>query len=212
MFDWGAVVSSWVWLENADSSARSSVVGSIIRVPLLAQLNPADASYTTVSSGLWLNVEISIGIVSACLPLLRPLVSRAFPSQLRSRFSKSHTGSHRLQDLEANNKGLSGPRSANNKRNSGRTMGHAKGLSDSGIYAGQERKQFHKNWLYNVKAGGSKNTRTGTTEGGSEEDMVPMGKIQVRHEVEWEREGDGDEGERTSEKAVSEGVRRDEMR
>ncbi|KAL8751868.1 MAG: hypothetical protein Q9199_006134, partial [Rusavskia elegans] len=97
-----------------------AVIGSIIRVPLLHQLNVADASYTTTSSGLWLNVEISIGIVSSCLPLLRPLGARAVPSQIRSRFSKGRTGSHRLQDLEASsgNKN-SGPRSAN-KRSSGK--------------------------------------------------------------------------------------------
>ncbi|KAL8955727.1 MAG: hypothetical protein Q9193_006528, partial [Seirophora villosa] len=42
---------------------------------------------TIVNSGIWLNVEVGIGIFSGCLPLLRPLCSRAFPSQLRSRFS-----------------------------------------------------------------------------------------------------------------------------
>ena len=64
------------------------------------------------------------------------------------------------------------------------------GLGDSGIYAGQNRKQPHLNWLYDVKAGAtSKGTMNGRgSEEGSEEDMVPMGKIQVRHDVEWERE------------------------
>ncbi|KAL8993132.1 MAG: hypothetical protein Q9169_006575, partial [Polycauliona sp. 2 TL-2023] len=71
-------------------------------------ININDTSYSVVSSGIWLNVEISIGILSACLPLLKPLVSRAFPSQIRSRFSKSRTGSQRLQDLEANGKASGG--------------------------------------------------------------------------------------------------------
>ncbi|KAL8893717.1 MAG: hypothetical protein Q9192_004995 [Flavoplaca navasiana] len=203
---------------------NSSVVGSVIRVPLLAQLNTADASYSTVSSGLWLNVEISIGIFSACLPLLRPLVSRAFPSQIRSRFSKSRTGSQRLQDLEANGKisgsgsgnKLSGSKSGNSGSKSGglssmnkerleagggkSAHAHVRGLSDEGIYAGQNRKQPHRGWLYNVGAGGGRGSRSRGSEQGSEEDMVPMGKIQVRHEVEWERQGEGESDERGDER------------
>lgn len=80
-----------------------------------------------------------------------------------------------------------------------------RGLSDSGIYAGQNRKQPHKTWLYNVKAGGSKADTGRGSEEGSEEDMVPMGKIQVRHEVEWEREGDGDGVEREQGREKAEG-------
>ncbi|CAO1599700.1 hypothetical protein XANCAGTX0491_003416 [Xanthoria calcicola] len=155
---------------------------------------------SVTSSGIWLNVELSIGIVSACLPLLRPLFSRALSSQLRSRFSKSRTGSHRLQDLEASNgnghsngKNVSSGSGAGggHQRGSAKAHGlagkgssgqhHAVGLGDSGIYAGQNRKQPHLNWLYDVKAGAtSKGTMNGRgSEEGSEEDMVPMGKIQT---------------------------------
>ncbi|KAL9637068.1 MAG: hypothetical protein Q9204_002010 [Flavoplaca sp. TL-2023a] len=128
----------------------------------------ADGTYSTVSSGIWLNVELSVGILSVSLPLMRPLVSRAIPSQTRTRFTKSHTGTHRLQDVE----GLNGRARAP----------HSQGLSESGIYQGQSKRQ-QKSWY---------NTGTHVTgrhsEEGSEEDMVPMGKIQVRHELEWERE------------------------
>lgn len=160
---------------------------------LLTQHFPTD---TTTSAGLWLNVEVSIGILSACLPLLRPLLSRAFPSQLRSRFSKSRTGSHRLQDLEGASGKVSGPRSGGNHI-------HTKGLSDSGIYAGQNKKQPHKSWYNNIAAAkSSKGTGRGSEEG-SEEDMVPMGKIQVRHDVEWEREQEpGDRGPRKADETL----------
>ncbi|KAI4224119.1 MAG: hypothetical protein L6R36_004904 [Xanthoria steineri] len=189
---------------------------------------------SVTSSGIWLNVELSIGIVSACLPLLRPLFSRVLSSQLRSRFSKSRTGSHRLQDLEASNgNGHSHGKNVSNggsggggghQRSSAKAHGlagkggsgqnHAVGLGDSGIYAGQNRKQPHLNWLYDVKAGAtSKGTVNGGrgSEEGSEEDMVPMGKIQVRHDVEWERErqregmGVGGDGERGGEGGRGEG-------
>ncbi|KAI4283843.1 MAG: hypothetical protein L6R38_001890 [Xanthoria sp. 2 TBL-2021] len=137
---------------------------------------------TTVSSGIWLNVEISIGILSASLPSMRPLFSRAIPSQIRSRFSKSrHTGTQRLQDVEGVNSGkISGSRGP-----------HSKGLSDSGIYQGQNKQQPHKSW-YNAGARvTSKRTgrhSEGGSEEGSEEDMVPMGKIHVKHDMEWEQE------------------------
>ncbi len=102
---------------------------------------------------------------------MRPLVSRAIPSQIRTRFTKSHTGTHRLQDVE----GLNG----------GARVPHSKGLSEGGIYQGQNKRQ-QKSW-YNA---GTHVTGKGTgrhSEEGSEEDMVQMGKIQVRHELEWER-------------------------
>ncbi|KAL8679787.1 MAG: hypothetical protein Q9186_003952 [Xanthomendoza sp. 1 TL-2023] len=150
-------------------------------------LEPANASAeedTIVNSAIWLNVEIAIGILSASLPLMRPLFSRAFPSQIRSRWTKSRTtGSQRLQDLEA-----SGGGKASGSRSVGKHS-HTKGLSDSGIYAGQGKKQPHKSWYNNVAVTKSKGTTTGRgSEEGSEEDMVPMGKIQVRHDVEWEQE------------------------
>ncbi|KAL8787211.1 MAG: hypothetical protein Q9213_002322 [Squamulea squamosa] len=170
-----------------------AALGSIIRVPFLHQLNLNDASYSTVNTGVWLNVEIAIGILSASLPLMRPLFSRAFPSQLRSRWSRSRTnGSQRLKDLEASGKN-SGSRSG---KMSASGSGHDKALSDSGIYAGQNRKLPHKSW-YNAKAvkGSSKGEETGRgSEEGSQEDMVPMGKIQVRHDVEWEQEQEAAKG------------------
>ncbi|KAL8767561.1 MAG: hypothetical protein Q9209_005978 [Squamulea sp. 1 TL-2023] len=173
-----------------------AALGSIIRVPYLHQLNFNDPSYSVVSPGIWLNVEIAIGILSASLPLMRPLFSRAFPSQVLSRWSRSRTnGSQRLRDLEASGK-ISG---SNSGKMSGSRNSHVKGLGDNGIYAGQNKKQPHKSW-YNAKAakGSSKGGGTGRgSEGGSEEDMVPMGNIQVRQDVEWEREQEAAKGEGT---------------
>ncbi|KAI4261903.1 MAG: hypothetical protein L6R42_002910, partial [Xanthoria sp. 1 TBL-2021] len=133
---------------------------------------------TTVSSGIWLNVELSIGILSASLPLMRPLFSRAIPSQIRPHFSKSrHTGSQRLQDVEGANSGkISGSRGS-----------HSKGLSNSGIYQGQNKQQPHKSW-YNAGTHVT-SKRTGRhSEEGSEEDMLPMGKIHVKHGLEREQD------------------------
>ncbi|KAL8929133.1 MAG: hypothetical protein Q9172_000568 [Xanthocarpia lactea] len=158
-----------------------ATVGSIVRIPLFHNLNHADVSYTITSAAIWLNVELSIGILSASLPLMRPLMSRALPSQIRSLFSSHrHTGSHRLQDVEG---GSSGHKIASKGKHSGSGATHSKGLSDSGIYTGPGQKHAIRSW-YTAEA---KVTPKGT-ETGSEEDMIPMGKIQVRHDLDWKQE------------------------
>ena len=124
-----------------------------------------------VNSGIWLSVEVNIGILSVCVPLMRPLFSKTFPSAIRSRFTKSHTpryaaGSQRLPDTE--------------KANKSSTLGSRTGQ----LYTGGSRK--HKTW-YNNTASASRAEEDRSD--GSQEDMVPMGKIAVRHDVRWE-EGD----------------------
>ncbi|KAI4275875.1 MAG: hypothetical protein LQ337_002880 [Flavoplaca oasis] len=148
----------------------SAIVGSIVRIPILHGLNRNNPTYTTVSPGIWLNVELSIGILSASLPLMRPLVSRAIPSQLRSRFSRSRkTGSYRLQDVEGPKAGTSG-----NSR-----APHSKGLSDSGIYQGQNKRQPHKSW-YNAGTYISSNGAGRHSKDGSEEDISTMSKTNCK--------------------------------
>ncbi|KAI4219679.1 MAG: hypothetical protein L6R36_008154 [Xanthoria steineri] len=159
-----------------------ATIGSVVRIPLLVKLNVNDTPYTTVSPGIWLNVELSIGILSASLPSMRPLCSRAIPSQIRSQvrslFSHSrHSGTHRLDDVEGVNSGAT----------SGARAPHSKALSDSGIYQGQNKQQPHKSW-YNAGAHVSSKKTGRHSEEGSEEDMVPMGRIHVKHDLEWEQE------------------------
>ena len=43
---------------------------------------------TSVDAGVWINVECNIGIVSACLPLLRPLFNQQYPSSPASHFAR----------------------------------------------------------------------------------------------------------------------------
>ena len=64
-----------------------------------------DTTDSAIDAGIWLDVEVDIGILSASLPMLRPLFTKVFPSGFRSRFSRSRnvrygTGSQRLRDLE----------------------------------------------------------------------------------------------------------------
>ena len=105
---------------------------------------------------------------------MRPLVS---PLKIRSRFSKSRkTGSYRLQDVEGPSAGTSG-----NSR-----APHSKGLSDSGVYQGQNKRQPYKSW-YNAGTYISSKGDGRRSKEGSEEDIVPMGKIHVKHDLEQEQ-------------------------
>lgn len=121
---------------------------------------------------------------------MRPLATRAFPTEIRSRFYRSgpSTGSHRLPD------GNNGHRKSGSRINA---IG-----SDGGIYAGGAKKGGPKSWYNNISVGTRMVDGDGSGGGGgegSEEDMVPMGKIQVRHDLEWEREervGGGGVGEK----------------
>lgn len=67
---------------QADS--RSATVGSIVRIPLIIRLNYTDANWTAINLGLWLSVEQNIGILSARLSTIRPLLRKSFVSHLSS--------------------------------------------------------------------------------------------------------------------------------
>ncbi|CAF9915440.1 MAG: hypothetical protein HETSPECPRED_002489 [Heterodermia speciosa] len=148
------------------------LVGSIVRVPLLVQLKYTDVSYTVINAGIWLNVECNIGIISASLPTLRPFFSKIFSSVTLSKLSWSRTtrygtGSQRLPDGEKK------PRSS--------TLGNSN--ASAGVYVGQSKN--HKSWFDNgVATMASKQESIGG--GSSQEEMVPMGQIAVRHDLNWE--------------------------
>ena len=56
----------------------SVCVASVIRVPYVAQISLLDPSWSDVYGAIWSIVELSLGIVSACLPTLRPLYLHIF--------------------------------------------------------------------------------------------------------------------------------------
>ena len=47
---------------------------SIVRIQLLAALNPLDLTWTQVYPGIWTCVESSIGVVVACIPSFAPII------------------------------------------------------------------------------------------------------------------------------------------
>ena len=57
---------------------RSVCVASIVRVPFIAHMSLVDQTWSDIDGFIWSLVELSLGIVSACLPTLRPLFLRVF--------------------------------------------------------------------------------------------------------------------------------------
>ncbi|KAL8922146.1 MAG: hypothetical protein Q9208_005341 [Pyrenodesmia sp. 3 TL-2023] len=113
----------WLWGMNMTVPKRMAVVGlfilgsfvciaGIVRIPLLAELNFADLSWSAVSVGVWVNVECNIGILSVCLPILRPLFSTKYSSSPVSRFTRilrTITNSSRFSSISENGRSSSDP-------------------------------------------------------------------------------------------------------
>ena len=59
----------------------SVCIASIIRAGYVGQISLTDPSWSDALGAMWTVVELSLGVVSACLPTLRPLVVRTFKSR-----------------------------------------------------------------------------------------------------------------------------------
>ena len=59
----------------------SVCIASIIRAVYVGQISLTDPSWSDALGAMWTVVELSLGVVSACLPTLRPLVVRTFKSR-----------------------------------------------------------------------------------------------------------------------------------
>ncbi|KAL9134550.1 MAG: hypothetical protein Q9175_004263 [Cornicularia normoerica] len=93
-----ALPLSIVWTLQMSRKSKASLSGifllgaficgaSIARAYTVANVDTADITWSTVDPIIWSNVEISVGIICACLPILRPLVQAVG----RKLFGKSST-------------------------------------------------------------------------------------------------------------------------
>ena len=76
---------------------------NITRVILVATLNAADLTYSVTYAGIFASLEVYLGIITACMPTLRPLISRknfVFAAQKPSGYS-----AERRLGLSASSKG-----------------------------------------------------------------------------------------------------------
>ncbi|KAG9184959.1 hypothetical protein G6011_11789 [Alternaria panax] len=84
---------------------------SILRLQsLVAISNSDDPSYDNPPAATWSSVESNVGIICACLPLLRPLITkwipRAFPSNHRSIYTHSRPNGARAYGSRGGSKAL----------------------------------------------------------------------------------------------------------
>lgn len=59
-------------------------VVSIVRILYLSRVRYTDSTWTDVDTFIWSTVEPCIGIVSACLPVMRPILQKIVPSSVSS--------------------------------------------------------------------------------------------------------------------------------
>ena len=89
----------------------SVCIASIIRAAYVGQISLTDPSWSDALGAMWTVVELSLGVVSACLPTLRPLVVRTFKSRTAtygiSRESRleDQDGSRMLHRIDSATKG-----------------------------------------------------------------------------------------------------------
>ena len=69
---------------------------TILRIASIPSIAPGDLTYTSVKTDVYSILEPSLGITSACLPIMRPLFEKMIPSRfLRSRGIGKNHGSNR---------------------------------------------------------------------------------------------------------------------
>ena len=63
------------------NSAHSVCIVSILRLhTLVAISNSTDQSYDNPAAATWSSIEVNVGIICSCLPLLRPLIQMVMVS------------------------------------------------------------------------------------------------------------------------------------
>ncbi|KAL8974748.1 MAG: hypothetical protein Q9197_001010 [Variospora fuerteventurae] len=151
---------------------------SIIRLVVLSRLHHADVTWNFVNSAIWSTAEPCMGVVSACIPSLRPLVA------LITR------GTHKVRSQSSDRTSSSG---AYSKAVWGRESGGESG-DDSGDGLHFQRltnplanKHHASRWGRNVSVRGGKDMERGGLGGGDEVSLqemnVPEGQIKIKEEI-----------------------------
>ena len=77
-------------------------MASLVRVTTFDQFTLIDPLYTIAPASLWTSVEQSLGIVCACLPMLRPLFGHLFGTKTgNTTGGSSRTKATQLSDLSS---------------------------------------------------------------------------------------------------------------
>lgn len=104
---------------------RSVCVASMIRFYYLEQISRNDPTWGNVNSTIWTTTESSVGIISACLPIMAPI--------LRSKVVAVATSVFRSKRSPRESMGFTGPSAANaHKEKKGFSRLAGAGLGDMG--------------------------------------------------------------------------------
>jgi hypothetical protein len=72
---------------------NSVCIVSILRLhSLVAISNSVDPTYDNPPAATWSSVEINVGIICSCLPLLRPILTRFMPGAMSSKARSNNAG------------------------------------------------------------------------------------------------------------------------
>lgn len=145
---------------------------SIIRLVVLSRLNDADVTWNYVNSAIWSTAEPCMGVISACIPSLRP----GFSILLRGTTKALGVVSIGKESAEESSSGSS--RMWNSTNEGDAAEGNFQRLEDS---VESNRRQ----WGHDVAVKGGKPIGgRGTADEISLEEMnVPAGGIRVKREV-----------------------------
>lgn len=156
-----------------------TAIVSIIRLVVLSRLSKADVTWNFVDSSIWSVAEPCIGVISACIPSLRPLVSLLH--HRTARWSR-----------DANLSQNAPPRKKAQEHTSGGSSGmFSKDRATDGINSTLTRHDDtaaldprRDQWSRDVTVRGGRVSRTSAEDEISlEELIVPAGGIKVRNEV-----------------------------
>ncbi|KAL8677165.1 MAG: hypothetical protein Q9224_000751 [Gallowayella concinna] len=151
---------------SGNNSADSVCIISIIRLVVLGRLENEDLTWNFVNSAIWSAAEPCMGVISACLPSLRPLVA------LITR------GTHRAPKEGGAN--VQGTNSSGSSRMVWRRRDSGQGK------AGQFSRLDDPTprWGHDVTVKGGRDTEHGSEENISLQEInVPQGQIKVKEEI-----------------------------
>ncbi|EKG15209.1 hypothetical protein MPH_07543 [Macrophomina phaseolina MS6] len=174
MFLLGSLLVTPLEFSFACLTASSVLFASIYRFTTIMQFQVSDTTWTLATACTWCVVEVASGIISACLPTLRPLM-KMVSSQFGSSKSRSKGST---QPLSRGNTelitigGTGGKRSQNGDR-------HFKRLEDELVTVSEEHSGQYGNSTTVTRSQSNQHS-----DGGSS-DQLPLTSIVVTKDVQW---------------------------
>ncbi|MCJ1246343.1 hypothetical protein MMC30_003550 [Trapelia coarctata] len=74
----------FLYVDPTQEEVLGVCIISILRISSFFTITPEDLTYSKVPADIYSNLEPSLGIVCACLPIMRPIFDKLFPSIRRN--------------------------------------------------------------------------------------------------------------------------------